>query len=131
MIAVLQLTGAVINTCYSYQINVRNAPKDLTRILNGLKSLRDVLERLRALANAEDANGSSRLSSSLQLLSRDDGPISELEALLKHVEKTLGTPGNWKTRLLWSFKEGEVNKMLEQMEGNKSTIEAAILTDHM
>jgi hypothetical protein len=53
VIAVLQLTGSVINICYDYQSTVRHASKDIEHIRQQLVSFHDVLEHLVSIVVSE------------------------------------------------------------------------------
>ena len=132
MIAVLQLTGTVINICYNYQIGARNASRDVERIIDQLRSMRDVLERLSTIVNGENAGGSSRLSSTSKLLSGSNGPLSQFEAELLALQKKLGPASKWKAvgqALTWPLKESDVKKTLAALERNKATLTLALTMD--
>lgn len=55
IIAVIQISGAVISICYEYRSAVKGALKAATRITKEVKGLQDVLERLLRLAEVEIA----------------------------------------------------------------------------
>jgi hypothetical protein len=132
VIAVLQLTGTVINICYNYQIGARNASKDVERIIDQLKSMRDVLERLSTIINSENTGEVSRLSSTSKLLSGFNGPLSQCESELLTLQKKLALGSKWKVvgqALTWPLKEGDVKKTLAALERNKATLTLALTAD--
>src|ERR1700689_1220946 len=64
VIAVLQLTGSVINTCYHHQLRRdRNASIDLKPTIDQLRGFGDVLHRLYTAMDGDDPNGPPQSSS--------------------------------------------------------------------
>jgi hypothetical protein len=80
-IAVLQISGTIISSCYEYRSRVKNA-KDASRITNELNGLRIVIESLLAIVEDEKQD---EPSSTLKTLAQVDGPLarcrSDLDAL--------------------------------------------------
>ncbi|KAF4625355.1 hypothetical protein G7Y89_g12812 [Cudoniella acicularis] len=104
-IAVLQISGAIITTCYSYRSRVRNAAQDAKRIVNELNSLRSVIEFLFVLLEDHESAVNKTLGqySALQELGLIDGLLATCEAELKALE-------GWrakKAEVFWPLKEGD------------------------
>lgn len=53
LIAVVQISGSVISCCYEYRKGVKNAPKDVLRMINEIAGLRNLVERLVTLIDDE------------------------------------------------------------------------------
>ena len=131
IIAVIQLSQAVVTLCYAYQAGVKNAPKDMVRIIDEVKSLQSVLEQLvELIENADDATRSSILN----LLCTPDGPInkcmSELEGLREIVAPGSGLKET-KRKITWPFKEKEIRRALDTIERQKATVSIVLTTDQM
>jgi hypothetical protein len=118
--------------CYDYQRGVKNASGDMKNIRMQLISLRDVLERLAAIVDGEDANGSHRLPILESLLNMADGPLVHLKAELDDLEKKLEPASGWKAKhqaLVWPLKERDTRKTLVTLESTKATILFALTAD--
>jgi hypothetical protein len=81
-IAIVQLSGAIINTCYTYRNRLKSASKDAGRIINELNGLRTVIEDLFQLLEDEDETKSTR-ESTLSKLSQCIKGLLTLLILLK------------------------------------------------
>jgi hypothetical protein len=131
VIAILQVTGTVINICYGYQSGVRNAPRDLDRITNQLISFRAVLENLLTLARTEDKSGLSRLST-LALLIEPDGLLCKCKLEVEHLKSSLEPASGWRKvgqALTWPLKEVDVKKTLNYLEQTTATLQLALTAD--
>src|SRR5215475_5720622 len=131
IIAIVQLTGTIINICYDYQKGVRKAHKDQAAITKELKSLHAVLERLLELAESESDKGSARLST-FDSLTKPDGPLAECEAELISLKEKLEPASGWKAvgkALTWPLKEGDTRKILDKLERLKGTLNLALTAD--
>ncbi|KAI9771253.1 MAG: hypothetical protein M1839_002837, partial [Geoglossum umbratile] len=110
IIAVLQITGAVISTCYDYRCGVKSKSRDVARLTNELISLRNVLERLLALVESEEFTDSAVL------------------------EKRLSPASGWRAMgkvLLWPLAENDVMKSLESIKRFQTTLHTALTADQM
>lgn len=52
IIALLQATSALISVCYDFRACIKNAPWSLTRVIDEVKSLRNILETLDRLTDS-------------------------------------------------------------------------------
>jgi hypothetical protein len=91
-------------------------------IIDHLRSLRIVLEDLYAVVNGENEDGSSQLSSTLNMLDRQDGPLVQCKTELLALEKMLETGSKWKNALIWPIKETDVKKTLDNLERINTTL---------
>ncbi|KAF2218172.1 hypothetical protein BDZ85DRAFT_208628, partial [Elsinoe ampelina] len=46
LIAVVQISGTIISFCYEYSQGIKDAPRDVKRILQEVRSTRDTSERV-------------------------------------------------------------------------------------
>lgn len=130
-IAILQLSGAIINTCYDYRSRVKSAAKDASRIVNELNSLRSIIESLFVLLEDEAEDRSSE-KSALKELAREGGPLDGCKAELETLKKKLEPKEGWRaTRamLLWSLKESDVKRVLQTIDRTKATLQLVLATD--
>jgi hypothetical protein len=130
-IAILQLSGAIINACYKYRSQVKNASKDASRIINELNGLRTVIDCLFLLLEAED-NEKLLQKSALGRLAEADGPLGRCEACLNDLAKTLEPKDSWRgarAAILWPLKEQELTKVLQDINSTKSTVQLALAAD--
>lgn len=141
IIAVLQAANAVVSICYDYSCAMKGSSWELPRVMEEVKSLRNVLEALEQLAKkAESADPAAegRLPS-LKLLCNPEGLLamclSELEALRKKLDPPdwsgqLGSKRRAVVRALsWPLKEGDTKKTLEKIGRVKATLNLALTMD--
>ncbi len=132
-IAVVQISGTIISHCYDYRKSVRSAPRDLTRILNEVSDLRNVLERLIRLVDEDVASGRGYLSA-VEQMTLKSGPLERCQSDLESIESRLQRPlSKWKAlgkQLTWPLEEKEVLKSLETIRRTKSLIESALTIDN-
>ena len=131
-IAILQISGTIISTCYEYRSRVKNESKDAGRIINELNSLRSVLDSLFVLV--EDESEDELLEKSdLKNLAQDGGVLATCQGELEVLQKKLQPKEGWraaKAAILWPLKESDVRKVLLDINSTKSTIQIALAADH-
>lgn len=131
IIAVIQVTSAVISICYDYRQGTKHASREVIQITDELNSLKDVLDALLRLVEKTDPGNASRLST-FELLNKDDGPLRTCEGQLEALKKNLEPESGWKAvkrTLIWPLREGEVLKTMEALERLKSTMQLALSAD--
>lgn len=132
LIAVLQITSAVITICYDYRQGSKNASRDVIQISDELSSLKDVLDALLRLVEKSEAGDASDLST-FELLARPGGPLLSCQTELERLKTKLEPEKGWRKvrqSLVWPLKEGEMKKALGSLERLKSTMSLALSTDH-
>jgi len=130
-IAILQISGTIINICYDYRSRVKHAAKDAIRIIAELNGLRNVIDALFLLLEDESENKHSQRSA-LGNLAQVDGPLARCEENLKALEKKLEPKEGWratKAAIFWPLKEPDVRKVLQNIDSTKSTIQLALAAD--
>jgi hypothetical protein len=135
IITILQVSGAVVVALYDYRAGVKHASKDAAQIIAEINGLRAVLESLLHTVEEEtDKERSSRLATFDKLL----GPNSEVErckASFESISAKLGIHekgsawGSMKRALAWPFKKEDIEKILENVQRAKSTIQLALTAD--
>ena len=134
IIAVVQISGAVISLCHEYRTRAKGAVKEATRITEELKSLKDVLERLLKLAEVEAARGSSRLQT-LQPFLEPGGTLPKCQEDLTALQLKLAklTPETGLKMLMrklkWPLTEKEVKKVIEDIARSREAISFALIID--
>jgi hypothetical protein len=127
-IAIIQVSGVIINTCYDYRSRVKNAGNDTSRIVSRLNGLRMVIETLFSLLEDE----TEKQTSTLQILANVDGPMSRCRTELEALRKTLEPKEGWRglnAAVLWPLKESEVNKVLQSINNTSSILQPALAVD--
>ena len=134
IIAVIQISGQVINLCRTYYSEVRDAKTDIQRLREEITSLQTVLTKVADLANAPDVAELSTLG----LLNQPDGPVQQcLTELIKLAAKL--NPGQGKDTmkqfglraLKWPFISKDVDKAIKAIGRYKVTFNLALTTDHV
>jgi hypothetical protein len=140
IISVLQATNAVVSVCYNYSSAVTNSSWELPRVLEEVKSLRNVLETLEPLARAENADPAAQSQlPMLKLLCEPEGTLAMCLVELEALEKKLAPP-KWSRQagskrrafiqtLRWPLKEEDTRKTLENIERLKATLHLAMTAD--
>jgi ankyrin repeat domain-containing protein 50 len=132
IIAVIQISGQVINLCRTYYSGVRGAKMDIQRLREEITSLQTVLTKVADLANAPDA---AKLST-LDLLNQPDGPAQQCLTELITLAAKLN-PGQGKDTmkqfglraLKWPFSSKDVDKTITTIERHKATFNLALAAD--
>jgi hypothetical protein len=129
VIAVVELSAKVVSVCVEYSRAIKNATKDIDLLLNELKSLQDVLEKVKQLL---DGPNGSRLSASQSLRNGLDSSGSELKTLDQKLEPSISRKRMSRIglrALKWPFETEEVNKVLGRLERCKQAISLALQLD--
>ena len=135
LVAVLQATKAVISVCCNYRSSVKGSTSEVSRVLEEIRGLRDVLRTIEGLANKAETSGStnqSRFPALQYLCDPNTGILNRCRTELEMLNSSLVPPG-WngpsgsKRRALvealrWPLQRGETEKILERTERFKSTI---------
>jgi len=131
IIAVIQISGQVINLCQTYYSEVRDAKMDIRRLSEEITSLQAVLTKVADLANAPNA---AKLSA-LGLLNQPGGPAQQcLKELIALAAKlNLGQGKEMKQfglrALKWPFSSKDVDKFVTTIERHKTTFNLALAAD--
>ena len=136
VVAVLQAANAVISLCYDFRAAIKNSPWALTRILDEVRDLRNVLETIEQLSPGAEERPLLQM-----LIDPKYSPLTacfyELSALEQKINVTSNTTWPFKKRIAlakaisWKLNENEVKECLAKIERCKSTLSLAITADEM
>ena len=133
LIAVVQISGSVISCCYEYRKGVKDAPKDLLRVINEVAGLRNVVESLVRLIDDEKVASHKYLSTLADIASANNA-LGLCHHDLESLRVKLEPPANeWKAlgkRLTWPLQEKEATKILASVDRAKSLLETALMIDN-
>jgi ankyrin repeat domain-containing protein 50 len=128
--SLLQLSGKVLTNCIDYVDKVKNAPSDISKIIDEVSGLEFILKRLSNLATSDESD--DRLASLKALHERPSGPFNACNEILgeiaKRLEKISGS-GVLRRRLMWPFEGGKLEELLAGLEKHKSTFMVALTGD--
>jgi len=130
-IAIVQISGSIINTCYNYRNRLKSASKDASRIINELNALRTVIEALYQLLYDESETKSIH-ESTLSKLSQPDGILATCLASLEELSKKLEPKEGWratKAAIFWPLKESDIKRVLQNIDITKDTVQLALAAD--
>ncbi|CAM1510491.1 Fc.00g008260.m01.CDS01 [Cosmosporella sp. VM-42] len=128
LIAIVQVCSKVVSVCYEYRSGVKDAPKDNSRILDEVTSVRNIAERLVKIAESDRFSESPSLHSMNEaggLLHKCLAELVDLKTTLK-----LGKSVGLRTALQWPFKQQEAEKRLLVIGRIKSTLQLALSADN-
>ena len=139
IISLLHATNEVVSFCFNYASAAKGAPWALSKVIDELKSLPNVLESLEQLSRTGDDTDSaitSRLRTIEEFCDTENGPIAKE---LKYLNEKLRPP-NWASQdesrrkalvqsLTWPLKGGDTKKVMQNIERLKSTLELALTVD--
>lgn len=138
IITLIQVTNEVVAFCFNYAAAAKGTPWALSRLIDELKSLRNVLESLEQLSRGDgtDPVTAPRLGSIKALCDTENGPIAKE---LKYLDEKLRPP-LWARRdgsrrqafaqsLIWPLKEGEIKRTIQNIERWKTILDLALTVD--
>ena len=127
LIAIIQICNSVVTVCYDYRVGVRDAPQDISRILDEVASVGSIAQRLLKMAEADQAG----VMPSLQAISGADSTLSNCLAELESLKTRLkvGKKTAWKTALAWPLKRSDAERALQSIGNMKSTLQLALSAD--
>jgi hypothetical protein len=140
LIAVLQVTSAVITICYAYRQGQKHSSREVIQLSDELNSLKDVLDALlRLVEKPEDSNATTNSSwnsenrlATFEVVVKPDGPLFTCKSELERLKAKLEPESGWravKRSLVWPLKEGELRKALGALERLKGTMQLALAAD--
>jgi hypothetical protein len=132
LISIVQISSKLVSVCYQYRASVKDARKDISRILDEVVGVRTLVERLIDLSEqtTDDAEIPSlkAASGANGTLQRCLEELQGLKAALK-----LNDDGSLKqsksVALLWPLKQKEFDARLQAIARIKSTLQLALAAD--
>ena len=142
VVTLIDATSKVISICQDYKAAVKGADWELPRIIEEVKSLRDVLqdlERLAKLAENADPTAVNRLLQLRLFCDPKTGTLALCLSEIQILERKLmppwwsGESGSKRRKLIqalgWPLKRNFVKKTLENLERFKATLNLALGTN--
>jgi hypothetical protein len=126
IIAVLQLSGKVSSLCFDLYTTF-GARKELDQIIDGVESLRSILQKLARIPIDNSANSRACTDPALSK------PIAECHNELKTLEfelRSIQTSRVLGLSLMWLRKEKEVARRLDRLFRLKQTLQLYLAADH-
>jgi hypothetical protein len=130
VIAVVQITEHVLTLCYNYARGVKDAPDDIKRLLDELKSLEAIVGGAKDVLDGphkEKLKTSQKLSTSLKSCT------SELRTLTTKLVTKSGDLHHHqfsRSRLKWPLESKEVDKAVQSLHKHRDNLCASLTIDH-
>lgn len=118
--AVVEISAAVLSVCYQYVNSVIDAPRDISWIISEIENLKTILEDLRLLEDKQKTSKS---------LYATNGPLGTCEAALKEIHGKINFRVGFAAALVWPLREKYVQKILEIIRNQKTTLNLALSAD--
>lgn len=127
LIAIIHVCNKVVTVCYDYRTGVRDAPQEISRILNEVSSVRSVAQRLLQVAETDQTGALP----SLQAMTSDDGTLSKCLTELVDLKTSLklGKRSALKSAFVWPLKRSEAERKLQSIGQMKETLQLALSAD--
>jgi hypothetical protein len=146
IIAVIQLTSAVLNLTVRYYFHVKDARKDIKRLEDEVNDIQAILRKtVDIIDDSPDPAVATNKLPALSLLLQDGGPLqrcqAELSALAARLEKAAGGGGKDDSdpkkpmrqfgirAMKWPFSSSEIQSMVDVFERCKASFNLALNTD--
>jgi hypothetical protein len=127
VIAVVQLAGGIVKICGKYLSEVKDATQDIQRLKEKITALAHVLQSLKELIGGSDGN---KLTATQDLVDDIDNCFSALTNLKIDPETTQKRMRKWGLRALkWPMVRSEVDSVIMELEGYKTTFALALQVD--
>ncbi|KIW05058.1 uncharacterized protein PV09_04213 [Verruconis gallopava] len=128
IIQLVQFSAAVVSCCYAYIQKAKNAPAEITAIIDELTAVRNILEQLQKIAQ----NPHDERYSILKSLGRPNGAFPSALDTLAELEtriKILTDASGLRKRLQWPLESRGVDKLLERISALKADFYLALAGD--
>lgn len=133
LIAVGQVVGSIIVSCYNYQQRTKNARRDASIIRLETQALRHVTESLLTHLDVDEISGGAVLTSLAKMIGEDGSLFKNCQKNLVSLEERLQTPVNkWKSlgdQLVWPLRESEIAKEVENIHRIRRILESGLAID--
>jgi hypothetical protein len=142
IITVLQAANSIVSVCCEFRAALQRAPWSLTRVVDEIKDLRNVLESLEQMSEKLGESGNDdahRLRAFQMLCEPKTGPLACCQQEMVVLErKILGANGIAKPFskrrafmqvVTWQLEEHDAKQCLERIHRCKSTIQLALNAD--
>lgn len=131
IIAVLQVSGSLISTCYEYRRLLRNKSHDVQLLIQQLSALRTVLENLLEIVDVDQLRDKPRLRAIASLTS-PNGILENCQNSLEGLETKLKPKKGWRAtrdKILWPLGEKEVRAQEQEIQRMVADLKFAMAVD--
>ena len=128
LIGIVQVCGKLVSVCYDYRMGVRNAPQDISRILDEVASVGSIAQQLVKTVELDDASSLP----SLQAMGGDDGTLRRCLVELQDLKASLklGKASSLRRSLAWPLRRADAETKLQVLATIKSTLQLALAADN-
>ena len=132
IIAVLQLSEAVLSSCYRFVGKVKDAASDVDRVIHQIGYLTTILLDLKNLAELHGTSpDASASSNSLKILIGEHGPLAVCAHSLEELKSRLPNgPVGLRQKLQWPFESKKINEIMGRVMAQIPTLELAVAGDN-
>ncbi|GLA56256.1 hypothetical protein AnigIFM63604_006362, partial [Aspergillus niger] len=128
LMGIVQVCGKFMSVCYDYRMGVRDAPKDISRILDEVVGVGSIAQQL---VKVIESDGAPSLPS-LQAMGGNDGTLRRCLVELQDLKASLklGRASSSRRALAWPLPRADVEKRLQVLATIKSTLQLALAADN-
>ncbi|GJP92688.1 MOSC domain protein [Aspergillus niger] len=128
LMGIVQVCGKLMSICYDYRMGVRDAPRDISRILDEVVSVGSIAQQLVKVIESDSAPSLS----SLQAMGGDDGTLRRCLVELQDLTASLklGKVSSSRRTLAWPLPRADAGKRLQVLAAIKSTLQLALAADN-
>ncbi len=142
VVAILQLSNTVYTAAKEYYTGVKDAPKEIERLLDELKTFNDILKSLRDTATRAERNGKDEalhetshkgtyLPSVTKLLEPDAALRLCFAEMQQFMDRVTTQKSKMKKALKWPFQKEEIYQTIGRLQKLQSLLKFAIATDNV
>ena len=129
VIAVIQLTGVILQICGKYLNNVKNAKKDIQLFQEKVAALSQVLHSLDELIRGSDGNKLTATQDLVDNIAKCSSALTNLKERI-NPETTQKQMRKWGLRALkWLLARSEVDFAIMELESYKTTFALSLQVD--
>ncbi|OQD92797.1 hypothetical protein PENVUL_c210G09392 [Penicillium vulpinum] len=129
VIAVIQLTGGIVQICGKYLNNVKNATQDIQRFQEKIAALAQVLQSLDELIRGSDGNELTATQDLVDNIAKCSSALTNLKEKI-NPETTQRRMRKWGLRALkWPLARSEVDSAIMELEWYKTTFALSLQVD--
>lgn len=127
LMGIVQVCGKLMSVCYEYRMGVRDAPKDISRILDEVVSIGSIAQQL---VKVIESDGAPSLPS-LQAMGGDDGTLRRCSVELQDLRASLklGKAFSSRRALAWPLPRADAEKRLQVLATIESMLQLALAAD--
>lgn len=127
VIAVMQLSEAVLSACYRYAGKVKEAASDIDRVIHQVGFLSTLLQDLKELAESQDGATNTKPSQALRSLAAEHGPLSICGQCLEELKDKLPSgPVRLRQKLQWPFESNKIKQITDRISSQIPLLEVTL-----